>query len=116
MHWKNIKNRFGWPSRAMMAVAAVVILFLNAQMHGGGFSGSRGVPFAWFRWYDFGPPFNHYYLFPFLGDLVVGMMCIAGIGLVMEMDCSSSFQVVNGAGRAGGRTSGRAAHHMEPSF
>ena len=82
--WSRIKLRFQWSSITVMAISALLLIFLNGLMQGGSYARSRGVPFAWFWFRDTGPPFEGYSMFAFLADVMVAVACVISIGWISE--------------------------------
>ena len=82
--WNSITNRFRGPSLKVMLSSALLFILLNGLKQGGGYAGSRGVPFAWSWWRDTGPPFEGYSLFGLLANVAVALACVISIGRVTE--------------------------------
>jgi hypothetical protein len=81
---KYIPSGFGWPAILAMTLTTVAATVANARLVGNGFWNWRGLPFKWYEWHDFGPPFDDYHLWALAADIVFASGIVFVVGVAVE--------------------------------
>ena len=81
------KLRFSLMSVVAMVLATIAVTVAMTAFQGGGFSGQRGYPFAWYWWTDMsvnGSPMSGYRWTGLIADVVIWVVAIIYFGLRVE--------------------------------
>jgi hypothetical protein len=81
------RPRFSIVSAAAMVLATAIAAIAMLSYDGGGFYGSRGFPFAWYRWsdvFEIGTPNRGVSWIGLVADLMFWLTVITATGFTVE--------------------------------
>jgi uncharacterized membrane protein len=81
---KYIPSSFRWPAILAMTLTTAAATVANARLVATGFWNWRGLPFKWYEWHDFGPPFDHYYWRALAADIIIAAAVVFVVGVAVE--------------------------------